>query len=620
MRRKGGGSGDNSGWKLRSLLHDNRAQSVVIGSILIFAIVVTLLGVFQATVIPSANEDVEVEHSQQVRGEMQDIRNNVLQSAATGQDTRQTVKIGVEYPQRLLFINPGPTSGSIRTEGTSEPEVAIALENVEATDPETRQYLGGGTTGFKTGAIVYRQDYNIYQSAPDSVTVEHSLAYSTFSDGTEFVTTGQQIVSGKEISLVAIDGDLSRSEVGQYTVDTEAVSASTTTVPVRDDGDAIRITISTRLSQETLIQDVFRSQIDDEGGPPAAGDTTCGDISTDPSDLDDADRYIDNCEFNPDGGPSGEFNNFTLVMEQGSTYTLELAKVGVGTDISQPDPTYLVDTEGRESDIPLTGRQRLGFEVRDEYNNGIGGQKLDVRIESPSDFGNLVYKGTDVGENTTVEVEPDGSVDGLYYQAPGSSDSSPQDVVIEAKFDSGSVDYPSDGSNTQKNVQFTLQVVNGSRVDRTTPLFNPGSGVTISGVTIIGDDPGESECGSGSDKAICEIEVTFESDSDITADEIRYSFYSDDTSSSAGIDTYPNLEIMELPSGPSKTYEIQSTAESTPGPGITFDSSGTTTVSFKFLDSAETAPSDRIQPGDWFVIELTFDNGQSQTYFIVITS
>jgi len=607
MSRKGGRLEGNSRGKSRSLLGDKRAQSVVIGSILIFAIVILLLGVFQATVIPSANEDIEIEHSQQVRGQMQDLRNNVLQSAATGQDTRQAIKVGVEYPTRLLFINPGPTAGSIRTEGTDSSEVEIAIRNAEATDGETAEYLDGSEISFSTGSIVYQLDYNIFQSAPDNVTVENSLAYDSYSDG-EFTSTGQQIVNGKEISLVALDGDLSQSEVTQYTVDTEAVSATTTTVPVQDTSKPISITISTQLSEETLIQDIFRSQIDANGGAPSV--TKCSAIPKSPNSGND--RYINYCDFNDD--PPGSFNNFTLVMEPGPTYTLELAKVGVGTDISQAKPTYLVDTEGEGSDIPLTGRQRLGFQVRDEFNNGIGGETLEVRLADNSDeFGNLVYQGVDVGPDTTVEVEPDGTVKGLYYQAPGSSDESPRDVTIEARFDSAP--WPTDPSSlTQKNARFTLQVVNGSRVDRTSPLFNPTSGVTVTDVELL--DSNDDKCEP--EGVTCKVRVTFEkAEGDtVTVDEARYSFYADDTQSQSGVESFPQFRMDVVGGDSGGPYTIGGEFE--PAPDEFDVGSDGTDVIFRFdpkQGDSNSYPS--VEEGDWFVLELTID-GQSRAYFLVI--
>lgn len=603
-----GGNGGDSG--SRSLTKNNRAQSVVIGTILVFGLIVLAYGIFQATVIPSANEDVEVEHSQQVRGEMQDIRNNVLQSASSGRDTRQTVKIGVEYPNRLLFINPGPTAGSLQTEGTSDSQVAIALENVEATDDETADYLNGDKRVFSTGAIVYRQDYNIFQSGPDSVAVDNSLAYSNFSDG-QFVSTGQQIISGKEISLIALDGELSRSEVSQYTVDTEAVSAPSTTVPVTNDSEAINITISTRLSEETLIQDVFRSQIDDNGNPPAEPDDGCDDISPDNSSTND--RYINNCAF--DDSAPGEFNNFTLILEPDNTYTLELAKVGVGTQISEPEPTYLVATEGREADVALNGRLRLGFQVRDQFNNGIGDQTIDVRIKDG--FGSLIYKGENRSDEAIVEVEPDGSVKGLYYQAPPSSSTTPRTVDIQAKFNSTT--YPS--PNGTKNVSFSIEVINASRIDRTTPLFNPGSGVVIEGAELIGNDGGETQCGSPPNKQTCEVLVTFNNteSQDATVTAVRYPFYSDDTNSKSGIDEFGLVEITP-PTGSAKGYEALDTFQPAPGPGDSFDfnASSTTTLSFKFKkQDGDVNTAEPVSVGDWFVIELEI-NGQSQTYFVVI--
>lgn len=591
-----------------SLLSDQRAQSVVIGAILVFALAVVLLGIVQATIIPNANEDVEVQHSQHVRGQMQDLRNNLQRSATTGQDISQGIKIGVDYPPRVLFINPGPASGSLRTEETGNSDVEISIENAKALDGETDDYLDGSEKPFDTGAVIYQPNYNVYRNAPDKVIIENSIVYNKFG-GETLLASDQQVVSGKEISLVALDGEVSTSQVPQYTVTTDAVSPSTTTVPITNDGGEVKITIPTQLSQETLIQDVFGTQIDDNGAAPAPGDTACDDIS---SSGGAADRYIKNCDFD-DSGP-GEFNTFTLIMESGNTYTLELAKVGLGNQATDTEPTYLIDTQGSGADVALNGRQRIGLQVRDEFNNPIGGQTIDVRVES-GDPGQLVYQGSLSGaEVTDIEVGPDGSVDDLYYQAPASTGSSPVTVDIQAKFTSTS--YPGPGSNEPEAARVQLQVINASRIDRTVPLFNPGTGIIVQETEIIGDTEGEPKCGA-SPGVTCEVEVTFENTqgNELVADEGRYLFYNDDTQGSAGTETHRQVKVVES-GGDSVTFPIQAELKSATTDGISFSPSSTTTLSFKFEDSGGNPVE--VQEGDWFVVTFVVED-KARTYFIAIT-
>lgn len=584
---------NTGGSKGRSLRNNTRAQSVVIGSILVFGLLVLSYGIFQTTVIPSANEDIEVEHSQQVRGEMQDLRNDVLQSASTGQDTRQTVKVGVEYPNRLLFINPGPTAGSLGTEGTSESQVAIALENVVARDDETEDYLNGNKRVFSTGAIVYRQDYNIYQSGPQSVAVGNSLTYSKYSEG-EFVSTGQQIISGKEISLVALDGDLFRSEVAQYTVDTEAVSAPTTTVPVRNDSEAIEITISTRLSEETLIQDVFRSQIDDDGDPPV-GVTECSDISADNSSTD---RYVNNCEF--DDSAPGEFNNFTLILEPGNTYTLELAKVGVGTEVTDASSAYITDVEGHNVSVPQGGEQKVTFQVRDEYNNPYTGATVNVSIGTNP--GKLIADGRTNKSLTNLSTDSEGKVS-VIYDAPFGAGSDQIEVDVRASYDiDPGADYADFESNTARNASATLRVINGSQVNQAVPLLNDPSGIVIQKANFT----------DGNGCQDCVIEITFKNlaNENRNLSALRYAFYSADSQGASGSESGSLLSLTNT--NPDTDLEIKGGFKEV---AFGFNKNEERTLEFAIYCSDNKSDGLNIDESEFFVIEGLENNTRGKSWF-----
>ncbi|MFC7195919.1 hypothetical protein ACFQL4_16920 [Halosimplex aquaticum] len=232
-------------------LWDDRGQSIQIGAVLVFAAVVLLLSLYQATVVPQQNERVEFDHSQQIRGELLDLRNAVVSTVGDSAQRSVSVTLGTTYPTRVLAVNPPPASGQLRTVGTADGDVSLGVTNATALDDETDDFWDGRRRDYDTGGIVYRPNYNEYGQPPSTI-YENSVLYDEFAaEGTTVARSGQALIDGRSISLVALNGSLSESSSGTRSVDVRPASASSRTVAVRNasPGSNVTVRVPTRLSE-----------------------------------------------------------------------------------------------------------------------------------------------------------------------------------------------------------------------------------------------------------------------------------------------------------------------------------------------------------------------------------
>ena len=117
---------------------DNRAVAPVLGVILLFGIAAIGVSVWQSTVIPSQNADTEFNHYAEVQGDMGDLRQAHLETAASGEPKAPTLKLGVAYTTRIIGVNPPDPSGTVRDENIG----SFSLENAPAKTSDSRLYEG----------------------------------------------------------------------------------------------------------------------------------------------------------------------------------------------------------------------------------------------------------------------------------------------------------------------------------------------------------------------------------------------------------------------------------------------------------------------------------------------
>lgn len=98
-----------------SLWEDDRGVAPLIGFILLFAMLIIVFAGYQTTVIPQHNADVEFEHYQTAQDDMTEIRSAIFEARTTGKPQSTTFKLGVNYPPRIISLNPPPAIGTLTT-------------------------------------------------------------------------------------------------------------------------------------------------------------------------------------------------------------------------------------------------------------------------------------------------------------------------------------------------------------------------------------------------------------------------------------------------------------------------------------------------------------------------
>lgn len=335
----------------------DRAVSVVIGAVLLLGIAVTLLALLQMSAVPVWNKEVEFDHNQAVQDDIKNLRGSVLETAATGASRTTSIDLGTGYPNRVILRNPPPSTGTISTnfrDNITIPNSRLLLDNVSVDGP-AGNYWNGSVKELMTRAVHYSPKYDQYDSAPATV-LENTVVYNVRENASNVSVglTEQNLVSGKRINLVTINGSLSETQSGSVNVETVPVSAPATTVSVSDDGSGpINITVPTAMPNST-----WSRLLEDE--------------------------YVSNGGFIQDQSfTRGENRSFLhLKFQEGVTYNLRMAKVGLGSSIEEEDAHYITAVEGNRTSVQEGGSRKLVAEVRDRYNNGVTGVLVNASLRS----------------------------------------------------------------------------------------------------------------------------------------------------------------------------------------------------------------------------------------------
>ncbi|WP_338729424.1 hypothetical protein [Haladaptatus sp. DJG-WS-42] len=313
---------------------DNRGQAIQIGAVLLFATLIIALSLYQATVVPQNNKEVEFNHNLQVQDQLVEMRNALVRTAGTGTAQPVSVTLGTQYAARVFTVNPGRPGGTLET----VPLGTVSIAN--ATAVGDYEYWNGTTRTYETKGLVYRPGYNEYTNAPNTV-YENSVLYNTF-EGTEnnTVLADQSVLNGRQITLVLVNGSYQESSTGSATLNTKPVSVSTNTVALTNNGtDPLKLTLPTRMSWE------------------AWNET-----------LDGQSAFLEQTTYT-----TGDPNTITLWLKGGETYTLRMAKVGLGTQIQDEQATYLTSVSDTNLSVEPGESVTFTAEVRDALNNPVSG-------------------------------------------------------------------------------------------------------------------------------------------------------------------------------------------------------------------------------------------------------
>lgn len=536
---------------------DDRGQAIVVGAVLIFGILVISLALYQSQIVPAENRQIEFDHHQTVQQRMVDLRTALLTSAVSGEGRPAAIPLGTRYPTRVFSVNPPPPAAELRTDDLG----TITLSNVVATDDDVADYLNGSDVTVSTAALTYDPDYSELQR-PTSFVYESSLLYSSLpgTEGATFVEgfTGQEIIDGSTINLVALQGNLSESGSQSVSVEPTVLSGGFTAVQVTNaSGGPVNLTLPTQVPVDT-----WRELVD---SPRVQSLTSVRDG--------DAVRFV---------------------LEPG-TYTLKMAKLGVGTGATDPGPHYVVPVGSNRSSVGEETSRELTFEVRDRYNNPVANAEVNLT-------GNESLTGTLRGPNgnvltasDTVRTDEDGRVN-VVYEAPEVNGSGLTERIAA---------NISGDPKTDPDPEYASIAVSVINSDGSGTGTSGGGGGTInpkSGDLIVYQGVSDHN-----DSTVTVILENLDTDDFRFIDQVKFSFFSADEQGQAAADLPDEMTIEGENVRLQRNGEFETVS-------MSFEPGQRRSVNMTFYkDDSEYT---KITPGDFFVLSVIYGNGSSTNFFI----
>lgn len=336
---------------------DSRGQAVQVGAVLLLAMIVITLSLYQASVVPHENKQIEFRDYQTVSEDISSLRNAVMEAAAADTSVGVTVKTGSQYPARTLFVNPPPATGTVST--TPKANATISNVTIAGDYENVGTYLANEGDSLNVSTRTLRFDPSYHELRVAQLATEYGATYRNYSE--PIAVTSQTLIDANRITLVSVAGDL-RAEGYSSALTVEPVSAHTRTVSVTGaNGDPVTVTIPTDLSVaswNTLLAD----QLDSAGDPTN-------------------DRYVSEVTAGP------RPNTVNVSLEGGATYELRIGRVEVHERTNSgneptPDPRYLVSEyeKGTILKEDADGRVKLSVEARDRYNNARSNANVTFNI------------------------------------------------------------------------------------------------------------------------------------------------------------------------------------------------------------------------------------------------
>ena len=534
------------------LTADDRGVSEVVGAILIFGLLMLLLSILQTQVVPVQNQEIEVQHSQQVKDDLTNWHEIASDVSARGTPQSASISTGTNYPPRLLFINPPPVQGSL---STSDPSREIEIENITADEPETGDYIDDDQNGelrLSTRTLEYEGNYNEYQNEP-TVRYEYGLLYSQFEDEAVIANSGN-VIDGTNINLILLNGSYSRTSGGDQSVTVQPVSAPARSVAIDHNGTGdLNITLPSELSASKWREEYNESDSVDNITKPSS-------------------------------------DTVRLNLNETKTYNLRMSQIGLERDIENPNGYYIVPAGDGTASVSEGSTTNVQYEVRDEYNNPVSNVSVDINAP-----GGTVQTTTDDRGRVTAPVTP----------------ASPGTLVVDAEIDSSDPDVaPGCPGPDRCTADYTVQVTDlsinpGSGVRLTDSSIKPFT-ISPPGPVAVNVTTGNSNV----------IEVTFNvtGSNNREIDSIRMNLYSasEDGPVSAGMNNSDDSIVIEDMDIGGQFYD--SSSPEWKGSPDTLQSGSLTTYEFLFYDSSGNGRV--AEDTDYFVLTIEYQNGERAIYFV----
>lgn len=396
---------------------DDRGQAIQVGAVLLFAMLIIAMSVYQAQVVPRENAEIEFDNYLQASSDMTELRNAMMGVAASNTERGTTVTTGTQYPARVFFVNPAPATGRITTEPAGNISIANVKSPSDRANVDTFLQSENSRLEYSTSTVEFTPQYNEIDVAP--IVTANGYTYRNYSSPVSLTT--QTIIRGNRLTFVTVEGEF---DAGGTTIPltTNPVSAHTRTVTVTNRTTApLNVTVPTPIPASTWETEILAGQMDPTGTNP--------------------DRYVTAV------GPGPEPNTVNITLEAGETYELRLGRIELHekSDVSQaetPPPRYLTSVTDTNTRTERDGRKALTVEARDRFNNPVS--NTNVTFNQSSDKGSFETKAGDP-VSFPLKTDDEGQAT-VYYNATGHLGTIPVDAWL------GTSNPPED----EKDVRFSV--------------------------------------------------------------------------------------------------------------------------------------------------------------------
>ena len=397
-------------------IEDEKGVSVIIGSLLMFAIFVSLFGAVQTTMVPVWNKGVEYDHLDVVYADMMSLKSDIEDVALHASPKSSDIHLGVRYPERVMFMNPGEgAAGMLTVEKGVEIVVEYGVLNMSgvATPMEPLTFYSSRITYELYGTI----------GSPKYV-YEHGIIIRDYR--TSNVTTDEQpLIVNDNIYIPVLNAS---ANFTKSSLDVESLAIYPSTLaPTTPRVKYVNVTMDTEYPEiwEKLLVDVNESN-----------ENTNASVSVEEGKL-----YINSTVGGAITSPS---------EEAAGTLSVGILTFGAATGaLSWP---YIVDIDIKETEVIAQGiiRSRINATVKN--------------VTSPLDIHASLADLT--MDPTQCDVQPDwsspNSIDDVSWDLPNSPDVS-WDVTHPA--------YKQSGANTTATITFRVENIGSGAEFSTIKVF-----------------------------------------------------------------------------------------------------------------------------------------------------
>lgn len=446
-----------------------RGASELLGLILAFGIVVSLLALLQVGAVPVWDATEQYEHSQRVAEDLLAVEEASARVVATGVGERPAVETGVAMPNAGPFVRSPPTQGRLATTATANVTVEGAVAEGGA-----GAFWDGSVRTYETDAVAYDARYSRYGAAPRIVS-EAGVMYAHHPNdaGTAddyFAVDRFAVVDGDRITLVTVAGGYASDEPLVDSIELVPLSAGGGATVVRNaTPGSLVVTVPSGMDYPT-----WADLLTEELGPGGSvADLTCvaGGDAGDPQ-------------------PGVACGTVRLTMADGA-YDLVMGRVGFDArNVDQP-PAYLTALEGDRSVVPTNGTAVVTVAVRDAYNNPVSGVDLRAENVTPASMGDLSIRAdgglgvttvasATTGSYATVRTDERGRARFVVAAPPTGAITGPTavgfDVVVGNHTVPGVMDHRADAARTGR-LPVRIHVQNAYPSIGSAPTVGPTGGV-----------------------------------------------------------------------------------------------------------------------------------------------